>query len=88
MPTGEVATLVARRVDLPQITVISGANEQTLNLPAEGSITVRDVLDRVGEFMNIPRDTQVQVNGQTASTEHTLREGDRVEFVRAAGQKA
>lgn len=73
----------------PRAKFVSGANTQDVDLPADGSVTVQDLIDRYRTLMNLPTgsNSQILVNGAAASADTVVKEGDTVEIVKAAGEK-
>jgi sulfur carrier protein ThiS len=84
MPATDTQAVATR-----QVTVVSGANTQNIDLPEGEEVTVANLLARYGEFLNVRRaDNNILVNNEPVNAERVVRPGDRVEFVRPAGQKA
>mgnify|MGYP001178135254 CR=1 FL=1 len=56
------------------------------NLNLSGK-TVGAAIDQYASVFNLPTDATVMVNGESVSRNHVIEEGDKVEVVRATGQK-
>ena len=64
--------------------VIYGVNELDLELAGKPVSEIWKVLEQV---FNIPRDAVVTVNGTRVDDTYVVREGDELEFTKAAGVK-
>ncbi len=64
--------------------VIYGVNELDLELAGKPVSEIWKVLEQV---FNIPRDAVVTVNGTRVDDTRVVREGDELEFTKAAGVK-
>ena len=67
------------------IKAICGANEETVDF-TEGT-TVRDILDDVGQALNVYDKPKILVNGADATTETPVPDDATVEFVKPSGDK-
>jgi hypothetical protein len=65
--------------------IICGANE--LDDSRWDGKTVDQVREELGVVLNIPENAAVLLNGDEAQGNATLRSGDELEFVKAAGEK-
>lgn len=49
--------------------------------------TVADVKGGLAQVMNIPANATAVINGQKVTDDHTIKKGEKVEFVKEAGVK-
>lgn len=64
--------------------VVYGVNELDLDLAGK---SVRGLWQHLSQVLNIPREAQVTVNGESADDDYVVRPGDEIEFRKAAGVK-
>lgn len=84
-----MSTAAARTQSNPSATLTYGANQETFEIP-EGGITVKGVIERFANAMGLPGEGEnrdVNVNGNPASGDTPINDGDEVEVVRKAGDK-
>lgn len=67
------------------ITIRYGVNSLSRNDFA--SRTPQDVLDEVGDALNIPADVQVRINNCEARMTDLISDNSTVEFVKVSGEK-
>lgn len=81
---GDVLEFIKPAGDKGSVTIISGINE--LKVAAEGR-SIDDVKDDVESILNLEGNETVKVNGEVADLSDILDDGDKVEFVKPAGDK-
>jgi hypothetical protein len=66
------------------VTAISGASCETFQIAGQTVVHARNFL---GPVLNVDDEADALVNGQQADKDYVLQKGDRLEFVKKAGEK-
>lgn len=66
------------------IQVTYGANSQEVDVVGK---TVGQIREGMAEALNVPKDATALISGEPVVNDYALQQGDRVEFVRASGEK-
>ena len=66
------------------VTAISGASCETFQIAGQTLTQTRNLL---GPVLNLDNDADALVNGQPVNENYVLQTGDRLEFVKKAGEK-
>lgn len=69
------------------IQVIAGVNEINLSIADDSSKSVRQLIEEAKAVLGLTGQEQVVVNGERATVSTILKGGDKVEFVKASGEK-
>jgi hypothetical protein len=81
--SGETST--AATTNPLAVTATCGANQETVD-HVEG-MTVTDIIDEVGQAINVFDQPKILVNGAAATEETVVPAGATVEFVKPSGKK-
>lgn len=67
-----------------KVSVVYGANDLEMEL---GGHTVADVQASLADVLNLDKNAEAYVNGVQVNGDYQLKAGDRLEFMKEAGQK-
>jgi hypothetical protein len=67
-----------------KVSVVYGANDLEMEL---GGHTVADVQASLADVLNLDKNAEAYVNGLQVKGDYQLKAGDRLEFMKEAGQK-
>jgi ribosomal 50S subunit-recycling heat shock protein len=70
-----------------EINVIAGVNEINLNISDDSQKSVRQLIEEAKAVLGLSGQERVMVNGELATVSTILKGGDKVEFVKATGEK-
>jgi hypothetical protein len=71
----------------PVVTATCGANDEPATVDYIEGMTVQDVLDEVGQTLNVYDEPKVLVNGAEAMLTTVVPAGAAIEFVKPSGTK-
>lgn len=71
---------------MKKVTVVYGANQNTLP-GIDPDSTIRDLLNEVGELLQIPEDAEAVVSGNVVSKDYVINDGETVTFRKKTGDK-
>lgn len=69
------------------VTIISGANQQDIELVPSEPLTVGQVRLRLGDVMGIAKNATAVIGGINVADDRVLLDGETVEFIKDSGTK-
>ena len=72
---------------MQDITVVNGANNQTITPTADEKLTVGDVRKRLGDVLNIAPNAIALIGDEEVEEDRVIAGGERLQFIKRSGTK-